>query len=157
MSAGITADPRGTPRNSTAICRWGQYGAGHDDGLIARLTAMGVVPELVLSNGFYCDDPADPQGGTCTQRYDVADYRAFWANGTANIAEMVRIGEEWGTRGWHFDLEPRLDDLDALVERARALRTEIQPIQDMPTVTLDRNGHLEGEQAAPRAEESDSN
>jgi hypothetical protein len=28
------------------------------------------------------------------------------ANATANIAEMVRIGTEWGTGGWHFDLEP---------------------------------------------------
>ena len=67
---------------------------------------MGIVPELVLSNGFFCTNHSDPQGGTCTEEADIADYRAFMANATANIAEMVRIGTEWGTGGWHFDLEP---------------------------------------------------
>jgi len=67
---------------------------------------MGIVPELVLSNGFFCTNCSDPQGGTCTEEADIADYRAFMANATANIAEMVRIGTEWGTGGWHFDLEP---------------------------------------------------
>lgn len=103
-SAGITVDPRGSPRNSSAICQHGQFGARQ--GLIARLKAMRVVPELVLSNGFVCSNHSNPQGGSCVEEADVADYRAFMGNATANIAEMVRLGQEWGTGGWHFDLEP---------------------------------------------------
>ena len=103
-SAGISVDPRGSPRNSSAICRDGQYGA--QTGLIARLKQMGIVPELVLSNGFFCSNHSDPRGGTCTEEADIADYRRFIANATANIAELVRIGQTWGTGGWHFDLEP---------------------------------------------------
>ncbi len=103
-SAGISVDPRGSPRNSSAICRNGQYGA--QTGLIARLKELGIVPELVLSNGFFCSNHSDPQGGTCTEEADIADYRRFIANATANIAELVRIGQLWGTGGWHFDLEP---------------------------------------------------
>jgi hypothetical protein len=60
---------------------------------------MGIVAELVLSNGFNCKNASDPQGGICTEESDVKDYRAFFSNGTANIAEMVRIGKEWGTQG----------------------------------------------------------
>eukprot|EP01052_Picozoa_sp_SAG31_P014131 SAG31_NODE_868_length_11355_cov_4.658582_5_plen_193_part_00 len=103
-SAGITLDPRGSPRNSSSICVQGQDGSTR--GLIARLKLMDIVPELVLSNGFFCSNWSDPTGGTCAERADVADYRAFFANAEANVAEMVRIGRAWGTKGWHFDLEP---------------------------------------------------
>ena len=44
---------------------------------------------------------------------------------------------------WHFDLEPRDDDLDALVDRARALRAETDPQGTMPVVTLGADGEIE--------------
>ena len=43
---------------------------------------------------------------------------------------------------WHFDLEPRKDDLDALVDRARALRTETNPDSGTPIVTLGEDGEI---------------
>lgn len=45
---------------------------------------------------------------------------------------------------WHFDLEPRDDNLDALVERARSLRFEAEPDQAMPTVRVGKDGKIEG-------------
>ena len=43
---------------------------------------------------------------------------------------------------WHFDLEPRHDDLDALVDRARALRSETNPESSLPIVTLGSDGEV---------------
>ncbi len=49
---------------------------------------------------------------------------------------------------WHFDLEPRSDDLEALVERARSLRSKTAATDDstrpMTTVTVDADGRVEG-------------
>lgn len=55
---------------------------------------------------------------------------------------------------WHFDLEPRSDDLDALVERARSLRSRTDASDDaedeaMTTVTVDADGRVEGAEEAP--------
>ncbi|MBM44148.1 MAG: hypothetical protein CMJ36_03925 [Phycisphaerae bacterium] len=41
---------------------------------------------------------------------------------------------------WHFDLEERDGDLDALVERARELRSRVAPQVAMTSVTLGRDG-----------------
>jgi hypothetical protein len=43
---------------------------------------------------------------------------------------------------WHFDLEPRDDDLDALVDRARSLRSETNPEAGPPVVTLGEDGEI---------------
>lgn len=45
---------------------------------------------------------------------------------------------------WHFDLEPRDGDLDALVKRARSLRLEAEPNRPMTTVRLGKDGKIEG-------------
>jgi hypothetical protein len=47
---------------------------------------------------------------------------------------------------WHFDLEERDGDLDALVERARELRSRVDPEGTMQNVTVGRGGIPEGEQ-----------
>ena len=44
---------------------------------------------------------------------------------------------------WHFDMEPRDGDLDALVDRARALRAETNPETAMPVVTLGEDGEIQ--------------
>jgi len=48
---------------------------------------------------------------------------------------------------WHFDLEERDGDLDALVERARELRSRVDPEGTMQNVTVGRGGIPEGEQS----------
>ena len=47
---------------------------------------------------------------------------------------------------WHFDLEPRSDDMGALVDRARDLRSRtVKPTdQRMSTVRVDADGRVEG-------------
>ena len=45
---------------------------------------------------------------------------------------------------WHFDLEPRDNDLDALVDRARGLRLESAPEKPMDTVRVGKDGQIEG-------------
>ena len=47
---------------------------------------------------------------------------------------------------WHFDLEPRSDDMGALVDRARDLRSRTEKPTDQPmsTVRVDADGRVEG-------------
>ena len=55
---------------------------------------------------------------------------------------------------WHFDLEPRSDDLDALVTRARELRTRSDQDDEpaMETVTVDADGRVEGSEEGSDAD-----
>lgn len=57
---------------------------------------------------------------------------------------------------WHFDLEPRSDDLDALVTRARDLRTQARGEDEptMQTVTVDADGRVEGPEASSDADDT---
>jgi hypothetical protein len=51
---------------------------------------------------------------------------------------------------WHFDLEPRSNDLGALVTRARELRTRSSGDQaPMSKVTVDADGRVEGSSSTP--------
>jgi hypothetical protein len=56
---------------------------------------------------------------------------------------------------WHFDLEPRDGDLNALVTRAQALRLEAEPDRPMSTVRLGKDGRPKGTQA-PKEDSKDS-
>ncbi|MEE3001994.1 MAG: PEGA domain-containing protein [Planctomycetota bacterium] len=58
---------------------------------------------------------------------------------------------------WHFDLEERDGDLDALVERARELRSRVDPVGTMQSVTVGRGGIPEGKQDGSRHETVDQN
>ena len=60
-------------------------------GLISQLAALEVEPELCLNSG----------------TSNVSDYRRMFANSTAVIADMVRIGKQWNAKGWSMDLEPQ--------------------------------------------------
>eukprot|EP00040_Diaphanoeca_grandis_P041083 m.262489 g.262489 ORF g.262489 m.262489 type:complete len:315 (+) comp45810_c0_seq1:34-978(+) len=61
-----------------------------DAGLIAGLKSAGVVPELVLNSG----------------TSNVADFRALFANASAQIAFLVSEAKRFGVGGWNLDLEP---------------------------------------------------
>ena len=56
--------------------------------LLPGLRSVGVLPELVLNAG----------------STDVKDYRLFFANASANIASMVKIGKQLGAAGEHAEL-----------------------------------------------------
>jgi hypothetical protein len=82
------------------LCRDGQFGARA--GLIERLGAMGVRPEICLDSG----------------SNDIRDMRRFFHNGSANIAAMVAIGRSWGVKGWHLDLEPQVGGASTAADAA---------------------------------------
>ncbi len=51
---------------------------------------------------------------------------------------------------WHFDLEPRSDDLGALVTRAREMRTRSKSSDHpMAKITVDAEGRIEGSSTTP--------
>ncbi|MAB84018.1 MAG: hypothetical protein CMJ24_11395 [Phycisphaerae bacterium] len=51
---------------------------------------------------------------------------------------------------WHFDLEPRSDDLGALVTRAREMRTRSKSSDHpMSKITVDAEGRIEGDSTIP--------
>ena len=59
---------------------------------------------------------------------------------------------------WHFDLEPRSEDIDALVGRARDLRSRTTESNDpssqsMTTVRVDADGRVEGPASPSSGEE----
>ena len=58
---------------------------------------------------------------------------------------------------WHFDLEQRDNDLDALVERARELRARVEPSRNMDSVTLGRGGVPVDEPAGEKHDPVDQN
>ena len=62
-----------------------------EGGLLANVSALGIVPEIVVDSG----------------SSNVTDYRRFFANATANIAALVAEGGRFGAQGIHFDLEPQ--------------------------------------------------
>ena len=88
---GVSDNPARDMLNQTTkmLCLDGQYGARA--GLIERLGAVGVRPEIVLNSG----------------NSDINDYRAFFRNASENVAAMVAIGKEFSAQGWHLDLEPQ--------------------------------------------------
>jgi hypothetical protein len=101
-AAGLTTHPERDLQNQTTamLCRDGQFGARA--GLIERLGAMGVRPEICLDSG----------------SNDIRDMRRFFHNGSANIAAMVAIGRSWGVKGWHLDLEPQVGGASTAADAA---------------------------------------
>ena len=91
----ITLDSNATP----ALCLNAAPGR---DSLFGGLTAMGVKPELVLDSG----------------NSNISDYRLFWANANANVADMVTIGKRFGAAGWNLDLEPQVGNPSSTVADA---------------------------------------
>ena len=62
-----------------------------DTGLLAGIRALGIAPEIVVDSG----------------SSDVVDYRAFFANASANVAALAAEAKRFGAAGVSFDLEPQ--------------------------------------------------